>query len=72
MKATIDPATTLMESLRWHLNLTGTKEVCDRGSCGGCSVLVDGQLVNSCMMLAADAVGSNNMMRTSAASALPG
>lgn len=58
LKATIDPATTLMESLRWHFNLTGTKEVCDRGACGGCSVLVDGQLVNSCMMLAIDAVGS--------------
>jgi aerobic-type carbon monoxide dehydrogenase small subunit (CoxS/CutS family) len=58
LKATIDPATTLMESLRWHFNLTGTKEVCDRGSCGGCSVLVDGQLVNSCMMLAIDAAGS--------------
>ena len=57
LKATIDPATTLMEALRWHLNLTGTKEVCDRGACGGCSVLVDGQLVTSCMMLAVDAVG---------------
>jgi aerobic-type carbon monoxide dehydrogenase small subunit (CoxS/CutS family) len=58
LKATIDPATTLMETLRWHFNLTGTKEVCDRGACGGCSVLVDGQLVNSCMMLAIDAVES--------------
>lgn len=52
----IDPATTLMETLRWHLNLTGTKEVCDRGSCGACSVLLDGQVVMSCMMLAVDAV----------------
>lgn len=58
MQAVIDPATTLMEALRWHLNLTGTKEVCDRGSCGGCSVLVDGKLVVSCMMLALDAAGS--------------
>jgi aerobic-type carbon monoxide dehydrogenase small subunit (CoxS/CutS family) len=57
-KTSIDPATTLMEALRWHLNLTGTKEICDRGACGGCSVLVDGALVNSCMMLAVDAVGS--------------
>ncbi len=57
LKAIIDPATTLMETLRWHLNLTGTKEICDRGACGGCSVLVDGLLVNSCMMLAVDAVG---------------
>lgn len=58
MNATIDPATTLMEALRWHFNLTGTKEVCDRGSCGGCSVLIDGRLITSCMMLAVDAVGS--------------
>lgn len=53
----IDPGTTLMEALRWHLDLTGTKEVCDRGACGGCSVLVDGRLVASCMMLAHDAQG---------------
>jgi aerobic-type carbon monoxide dehydrogenase small subunit (CoxS/CutS family) len=58
LKATIDPATTLMEALRWHLNLTGSKEVCDRGACGGCSVLVDGAVINSSMMLAVDAVGS--------------
>lgn len=59
MNATIDPSTTLMEALRWHLNLTGTKEVCDRGACGACSVLVDGTLVASCMMLAVDAIGSS-------------
>lgn len=58
LNATIDPATTLMEALRWHHNLTGTKEVCDRGACGACSVLVDGRLIASCMMLAVDAVGS--------------
>lgn len=58
-KVTVDPATTLMEALRWHLRMTGTKEVCDRGACGACSVLVDGKLVNSCMMLAVDAMGSN-------------
>lgn len=57
MKATIEPGTTLMETLRWHLNLTGTKEVCDRGACGACSVLIDGELITSCMMLAVDAVG---------------
>jgi len=54
----VDPATTLMEFLRWHAHLTGTKEVCDRGACGGCSVLVDGKLVDSCMMLALDAEGT--------------
>jgi xanthine dehydrogenase YagT iron-sulfur-binding subunit len=58
VEATIEPCTTLMEALRWHFNLTGTKEVCDRGSCGACSVLVDGKLVVSCMMLAVDAAGS--------------
>lgn len=54
----IDPATTLLEALRMHASLTGAKEVCDRGSCGGCSVIVDGKLMVSCMMLAVDAVGS--------------
>ncbi len=57
-KVTIDPATTLLDALRMQLNLTGSKEICDRGACGGCSVLIDGKLVNSCMMLALDAVGS--------------
>ncbi len=56
-KATVDPATTLLQALRHNLDLTGTKEICDRGACGGCSVLLDGVLVNSCMMLAADAEG---------------
>ena len=55
---TLDPTTTLLEALREHLNLTGSKEICDRGACGGCSVLVDGMLIYSCMMLALDAVGS--------------
>lgn len=58
METTIDPATTLLEALRVNLDLTGSKEICDRGSCGGCSVLVDGRLTVSCMMLAADAVGA--------------
>jgi xanthine dehydrogenase YagT iron-sulfur-binding subunit len=59
LRATVDPATTLLDALRLHFNLTGSKEICDRGSCGGCSVLVNGRLVNSCMMLAVDAVGAN-------------
>lgn len=58
MAATIDPATTLLDCLRVTLGLTGAKEVCDRASCGACSVLVDGRLVNACMMLALDAVGA--------------
>ena len=58
LKTTVDPAATLLQTLRLNLNLTGSKEICDRGSCGGCSVLIDGKLVVSCMMLAIDAVGS--------------
>jgi len=58
MPLTVDPATTLLEALRLHIGLTGTKEVCDRGACGGCSVIIDGKLMVSCMMLAVDAVGS--------------
>jgi len=54
----VDPATTLLEALRADLTMTGTKEVCDRGACGACSVLVDGRLTCSCMMLAADAEGA--------------
>ena len=58
LKAKLDPATTLLEALRINHNLTGAKEVCDRGACGACSVIVDGKLVTACMMLALDAVGS--------------
>jgi aerobic-type carbon monoxide dehydrogenase small subunit (CoxS/CutS family) len=51
-----EPATTLLEALRLHLNMTGSKEICDRGACGGCSVIIDGRLVNSCMLLAMDCI----------------
>jgi aerobic-type carbon monoxide dehydrogenase small subunit (CoxS/CutS family) len=53
----VEPRITLLRALRNDLDLTGTKEICDRGSCGGCSITLDGQLVNSCMLLAVDAVG---------------
>jgi xanthine dehydrogenase YagT iron-sulfur-binding subunit len=53
----LPPQTTLLEALRETMGLTGAKEVCDRGACGACTVLVDGRSVNSCMMLAVDAVG---------------
>lgn len=53
----IEPATTLLDFLRIHQGQTGSKEICDRGACGGCSVLVNGALINSCMMLALDAEG---------------
>lgn len=54
----LTPNTTLLEALREKLDLTGSKEVCDRGACGACTVLVDGKSINSCMMLALDAIGS--------------
>jgi xanthine dehydrogenase YagT iron-sulfur-binding subunit len=53
----VTPDTTLLHALRESLNLTGAKEVCDRGACGACTVLVDGRSVNSCLLLAIDAVG---------------
>jgi xanthine dehydrogenase YagT iron-sulfur-binding subunit len=55
----VTPDTTLLHAVRESLNLTGAKEVCDRGACGACTMLVDGRSVNSCMMLAIDAVGHN-------------
>ncbi|MEC9477116.1 MAG: (2Fe-2S)-binding protein [Planctomycetota bacterium] len=51
------PSTTLLDLLRDHHGLTGAKRVCDRGSCGACTVLLDGRVVDSCSMLAIDAVG---------------
>ena len=51
----VAPNTTLLDFLRDDLQLTGTKECCDLGECGACTVLVDGRSVNSCLMLAAEA-----------------
>jgi aerobic-type carbon monoxide dehydrogenase small subunit (CoxS/CutS family) len=53
----VEPRVTLLNALRNHLDLTGAKLVCDRGSCGACTVLLDGEPVCSCLMLAADARG---------------
>jgi carbon-monoxide dehydrogenase small subunit len=54
----VGESTTLLDFIRDDLNLTGTKECCDLGECGACTVLVDGLAVNSCLMLAAEIDGS--------------
>ena len=53
----LDPRTTLLDALREHLNLTGTKKGCGLGQCGACTVLVDGKRMKSCLWLAALAEG---------------
>jgi aerobic-type carbon monoxide dehydrogenase small subunit (CoxS/CutS family) len=57
MMATVEPRTTLLSVLRHQLELTGAKEVCDRGQCGACTVIIDGKTQLSCMTLALDARG---------------
>ena len=52
------PWTTLLDALRDHLDLTGTKKGCDHGQCGACTVLVDGRGINSCLALAATLDGA--------------
>jgi xanthine dehydrogenase YagT iron-sulfur-binding subunit len=51
-KLEVAPWTTLLDALRDHLDLTGTKKGCDHGQCGACTVLVDGRRINSCLTLA--------------------
>jgi len=49
----LDPRTTLLDLLREHLDLTGTKKGCDQGQCGACTILIDGRRINSCLTFAA-------------------
>jgi len=54
-----EPRQSLLEVLREELGLTGTKEGCNNGNCGACSVIVDGVLVNSCLVLAVEVEGKS-------------
>lgn len=53
VEADVDVRTSLLDLLRDHLGLTGTKKGCNQGACGACTVLVDGERINSCLALAA-------------------
>ena len=55
----IEPRVTLLDALREYLGLTGTKQGCDRGECGACTVLVDGKRINSCLTLAVMQMGKS-------------
>src|SRR5262249_39032266 len=57
VKVSLEPRTTLCDALRHRLELTAAKRVCDRGTCGACSVIMDGKVVYSCTVLAIDAQG---------------
>ena len=57
MTTTVEPRVTLLDALRNYLDVTGCKRVCDRGTCGACTVLLDGKPVYACSMLALEAQG---------------
>jgi xanthine dehydrogenase YagT iron-sulfur-binding subunit len=57
MSYAVEPRVTLLDLLRNHLDVTGCKRVCDRGTCGACTVMLDGKPIYSCTMLALEAQG---------------
>ena len=57
LRLNVEPRVTLLDALRNHSNLTGAKEVCDRATCGACTVLLDDKPIYSCMKLAVEAQG---------------
>jgi xanthine dehydrogenase YagT iron-sulfur-binding subunit len=59
VKLSVEPRVTLLDALRNQLDLTGAKRVCDRGSCGACTVMLAGKTVYACTVLAIDAQGKN-------------
>jgi xanthine dehydrogenase YagT iron-sulfur-binding subunit len=56
---TVEPRTTLLDAMRDQLDLTGAKRVCDRGSCGACTVVIDKRTAYACSVLAVDAEGAD-------------
>jgi xanthine dehydrogenase YagT iron-sulfur-binding subunit len=57
VQTSVEPRVTLLDALRNYLDVTGCKRVCDRGTCGACTVMLDGKVVYSCTMLAVEAQG---------------
>jgi xanthine dehydrogenase YagT iron-sulfur-binding subunit len=55
----LEPRVTLLDAMRNHLDLTGAKRVCDRGTCGACTTIINGKVVYSCTVLAIDAQGKD-------------
>jgi xanthine dehydrogenase YagT iron-sulfur-binding subunit len=58
-KTAVEPRVTLLDAMRNNLDLTAAKRVCDRGTCGACTVIMDGKAVYACTVLAIDAQGRN-------------
>jgi xanthine dehydrogenase YagT iron-sulfur-binding subunit len=57
MQTNVEPRVTLLDALRNYLDVTGCKRVCDRGTCGACTVMLEGKVIYSCTMLAVEAQG---------------